>query len=253
MAQKLEKLRQIAQFQSLPELLDRFQESFAVEPTLLVQRGGREKLANFRKLRALGVQAAMEEGSTARDFLDRLNLMRQLSARESAANQEADPDAVKIMTIHKSKGLEFPAVFLPDLSKKDPPDRLGIQFLPEEGFGVKVLDAEGNDRETSVYARLKEEGSRLEKAEKHRQLYVAMTRAERFLYLVNVDESKEGNKKDSDPEKENGARPSSGYSLRKGPTETRWTGKNCLWRKFWKIQRKDRKERRIPLPWIRSL
>lgn len=202
LAQKLEKLRQIAQFQSLPELLDRFQESFAVEPTLLVQRGGREKLANFRKLRALGVQAAMEEGSTARDFLDRLNLMRQLSARESAANQEADPDAVKIMTIHKSKGLEFPAVFLPDLSKKDPPDRLGIQFLPEEGFGVKVLDREGNDRETSVYARLKEEGSRLEKAEKHRQLYVAMTRAERFLYLVNVDESKEGKQKDSDPEKE---------------------------------------------------
>lgn len=202
LAQKLEKLRQIAQFQSLPELLDRFQESFAVEPTLLAQRGGREKLANFRKLRALGVQAAMEEGSTARDFLDRLNLMRQLSARESAANQEADPDAVKIMTIHKSKGLEFPAVFLPDLSRKDPSDTVGIQFLPGEGFGVKVLDEEGNDRETSVYARLKEERSRLEKAEKHRQLYVAMTRAERFLYLVNVDETKEGKKNDSDPEKE---------------------------------------------------
>ena len=202
LAQKLEKLRLTAQFQSLPELMDRFQESFAVEPTLLAQRGGREKLANFRKLRALGVKAAMEEGSTARDFLDRLNLMRQLSARESAANQEADPDAVKIMTIHKSKGLEFPAVFLPDLSRKDPPDTVGIQFLPGEGFGVKVLDEEGNDWETSVYARLKEEGSRLEKAEKHRQLYVAMTRAERFLYLVNVDETKEGKKKDSDPEKE---------------------------------------------------
>lgn len=201
LSRKLETLHRTALFQSLPELMDGFQEAFAVEPTLLAQRGGREKLANFRKLRALGVKAAMEEGFTARDFLDRLDLMRQLSARESAANQEEDPEAVKIMTIHKSKGLEFPAVFLPDLSKKDPSDHLGIQFLPGQGFGVRVDPGDGNLAETSVYTRLKGEKHRLERAEKHRQLYVAMTRAEKYLYLVNVDETKE-NSKAPDPDKE---------------------------------------------------
>ena len=201
LSRKLEALHRTALFQSLPELMDDFQEAFAVEPTLLAQRGGREKLANFRKLRALGVKGAMEEGDTARDFLDRLNLMRRLSARESAANQEADPEAVQIMTIHKSKGLEFPAVFLPDLSKKNHNDTLGIQFLPSQGFGVRVPDAQGNLLETSVYTRLKGEKARLERAEKQRQLYVAMTRAEKYLYLINVDESKEGSRP-PDPDKE---------------------------------------------------
>lgn len=60
---------------------------------------------------------------------------------------------------------------------------------------------DGNLAETSVYTRLKGEKHRLERAEKHRQLYVAMTRAEKYLYLVNVDETKE-NSKAPDPDKE---------------------------------------------------
>lgn len=191
---KLERLQQLADNLSLPELLDAIQEAFALEPTLLRQKGGREKLANYRKLRAMAVNDAMEKGSTARDFLARLNLMRSLSARESAANQEDDPDAVKIMTIHKSKGLEFPAVFLPDLSRKDPSDTLGLQFLPKIGFGVRVPDGQGGMEPTSVYTKVREERRKLEYAEKHRQLYVAMTRAEKYLYLVNVDVTKEDKK-----------------------------------------------------------
>ena len=191
---KLARLQLLADNLSLPELLDAIQEEFALEPTLLRQKGGREKLANYRKLRAMAVNDAMEKGSTARDFLARLNLMRSLAARESAANQEDDPEAVKIMTIHKSKGLEFPAVFLPDLAKKDPADTLGLQFLPKVGFGVKVPDGQGGMVETSVYTAAKTERQKLEFAEKHRQLYVAMTRAEKYLYLVNVDASKKDGK-----------------------------------------------------------
>lgn len=193
--EKLDHLQRLADALGLPELLDAIQEAFVLEPTLLRQKGGREKLANVRKLRAMAVNDAMEKGSTARDFLARLNLMRTLSARESAANQEDDRDAVKIMTIHKSKGLEFPAVFLPDLSRKDPSDTLGLQFLPKVGFGVKVPDGQGGMVATSVYAQAREERRKLELAEKHRQLYVAMTRAEKYLCLVNVDETKEDGKK----------------------------------------------------------
>ena len=52
-----------------------------------------------------------------------------------------------------------------------------------------------------MYTRLKGEKARLERAEKQRQLYVAMTRAEKYLYLINVDESKEGSRP-PDPDKE---------------------------------------------------
>ena len=192
LGEKLTRLQQLADNLSLPELLDAIQEAFALEPTLLHQKGGREKLANYRKLRAMAVNEAMEKGSTARDFLNRLNLMRSLAARESAANQEDDPDAVKIMTIHKSKGLEFPAVFLPDLSRRDPSETLGLQFQPKVGFGVKVPDKQGNLVKTSVYLKAKEEHQKLEDAEKHRQLYVAMTRAEKVLYLVTVEGATKG-------------------------------------------------------------
>ena len=73
---------------------------------------------------------AMQEGGGSEDFLDRLNLMRRMQARESGAALEPDAKSVQIMTIHKSKGLEFPAVFLPDQQYKSPPDRLGLQYLP---------------------------------------------------------------------------------------------------------------------------
>lgn len=190
LSRQLKKLKDMADTLSLPELLDAIQETFGVEPTLLQQKGGREKLANYKKLRALAVNDAMTKGSTARDFLARLGLMRQLAARESAANQEDDPEAVKIMTIHKSKGLEFPAVFLPDLSKKEPSDTLGLQFLPRAGFGVRVPDGAGGLVPTSVYSQIAAERRRKNLAEKQRQLYVAMTRAEKYLYLVNVDATK---------------------------------------------------------------
>ena len=201
LSRQLKKLKDMADTLSLPELLDAIQETFAVEPTLLQQKGGREKLANYKKLRAMAVNDAMTRGSTARDFLSRLDLMRQLAARESAANQEDDPEAVKIMTIHKSKGLEFPAVFLPDLSKPDPADTLGLQFLPKVGFGVRVPDGAGGWLATSVYSDIADERNRQNLAEKHRQLYVAMTRAEKYLYLVTVDKTKEGKSRTSTREK----------------------------------------------------
>ena len=60
---------------------------------------------------------------------------------------------------------------------------------------MKVPDGQGGMVATSVYAQAREERRKLELAEKHRQLYVAMTRAEKYLCLVNVDETKEDGKK----------------------------------------------------------
>lgn len=68
-------------------------------------------MANVWKLRSMAASFAMQEGGGSEDFLDRLNLMRRMQARESGAALEPDAKSVQIMTIHKSKGLEFPAVF----------------------------------------------------------------------------------------------------------------------------------------------
>ncbi|MBO0782274.1 MAG: UvrD-helicase domain-containing protein, partial [Ktedonobacteraceae bacterium] len=102
-------------------------------------------------------QEAMERGEPApepatleehlRGFLEYLNLLRQLrqdgSGRQSVdEDAEADPDIIRVMTVHASKGLEFPVVYLPDLVQRSfPLDRRGSRvpvpagMLPAESEG----------------------------------------------------------------------------------------------------------------------
>jgi ATP-dependent helicase/nuclease subunit A len=172
-----------AKMSSLPELFDAIMERLHMEPLLCAQPHGREKLANVRKLRSMAVTFAMNEGGSVDDFLQQLRLMRDLGARESAANLDEDSQSVRIMTIHKSKGLEFPVVFLPDLQYRGQSDRSGLHFMPQIGLGIKVPGPNGDLVETSLFSEIKEHEKELEQAEKKRQLYVAMTRAEKYLYV----------------------------------------------------------------------
>lgn len=85
-------------------------------------------------------------------------------------NQYANPDAVRIMTAHKSKGLEFPVVFLPSLIKNRFPSkawggRTVWHLIPRDG----VVDQD------------RYEGS-LE--DERRLFYVAMTRSQKFLFMT---------------------------------------------------------------------
>jgi ATP-dependent helicase/nuclease subunit A len=178
-----------AKMSSLPELFDDIMERLHMEPLLCAQPHGREKLANVRKLRSMAVTFAMNEGGSVDDFLQKLRIMRSLGARESAANLDEDSQSVNIMTIHKSKGLEFPAVFLPDLQYRGQSDRSGLHFMQSAGLGIKVPGPDGDIVETSLFSEIKEHEKDLEHAEKKRQLYVAMTRAEKYLYVSALTDS----------------------------------------------------------------
>lgn len=89
-------------------------------------------------------------------------------------------NAVRIMTIHSSKGLEFPFVILPNLSKKfnEKDTRRDIIPSAEFGLGMKYWDWEKRVKSSTVVLnaiKLKQTSSRLE--EEMRILYVALTRA----------------------------------------------------------------------------
>jgi hypothetical protein len=93
------------------------------------------------------------------------------------------------MTIHKSKGLEFPVVIVPDLQRKfNIRNRLAL-FLPGLGLGLKVADERGKLIETARFRRLARQDNAMEKAELKRLLYVAMTRAERQIIMSAVVDS----------------------------------------------------------------
>ncbi|WP_313469211.1 3'-5' exonuclease, partial [Carnobacterium sp.] len=98
-----------------------------------------------------------------------------------------DEDAVRLMTIHASKGLEFPVVFVLDLTKRfNLQDiRKGYLFNEEYGVGTDIKDLERRIRYQSLpEVALKVEQKTKLLSEEMRKLYVALTRAEEKLFLV---------------------------------------------------------------------
>ncbi|MCM3879353.1 MAG: UvrD-helicase domain-containing protein [Vicinamibacterales bacterium] len=146
-------------------------------------RGPRERQAreNLKKIRTM-IRRVQNRGYTTMSRLAE-HLERLTSGDESNAVIDAG-DAVSLMTIHAAKGLEFPVVFVVNLSKGTGGRRSPIRVVsdPEGGrawLSVSDFQSEADD---DAKARDREETKRL--------LYVALTRAKNRLYLAS--EAKEG-------------------------------------------------------------
>jgi ATP-dependent exoDNAse (exonuclease V) beta subunit len=130
-----------------------------------------------------------------------LNTLRALWARmpgrldaivreveRTAPQAEAPPaefaDAVRLMTIHKAKGLEFPVVFLPYLDKKPSTEFPVISYSARHGLGIKWRDPATNEGLSDfIREENKRSGEPSRKGEENRLLYVGMTRAMEHLVL----------------------------------------------------------------------
>ena len=170
---------------ALPELWQRIWQALAVDAVLSIQEHGANKLANVQKLCQLSLEYSMQNQGTLTDWLDYVQRLRSAEARETTANLDA-ADAVQIMTIHKSKGLEFGTVFLPYLNSNTQPDTAEIKYLRGIGLGIKAPDQRGILQNTSVLNKVKKRDKELDLEERKRQLYVAMTRAEDRLIMTGI-------------------------------------------------------------------
>ena len=184
-AQILQQLREQASLVALPELWQSIWQKLAVDAVLSVQEHGANKLANVQKLRQLAQEYSTQNKGTLTDWLDYVKRLRAAEARETTANLDA-ADAVQIMTIHKSKGLEFGTVFLPYLNSNTQSDTAEIKYLRGVGLGIKAPDKRGVLQNTIVLQKVKDEDKKLDLEERKRQLYVAMTRAEDRLIMTGI-------------------------------------------------------------------
>ncbi|HEV2771348.1 MAG TPA: PD-(D/E)XK nuclease family protein, partial [Thermoleophilaceae bacterium] len=93
-------------------------------------------------------------------------------------------DAVRLMTIHAAKGLEFPLVCVADLGRGEPRDSTALRLSADGRVGLRLPDPDGGPGLDVLDApELAEEAARAEREEERRLLWVAATRAERRLIL----------------------------------------------------------------------
>ncbi len=171
----------------LSELLRRAIAATGYEAHVLSLTWGERRLANVHKLMRLARHFEAQEGRDLRGFLDHIaHLERAAGAREADAPVGDDEtEAVRLMSIHAAKGLEFPVVCLADLGR-DPNLRYPDLLLDDEGARVGLRLLELSDPEPAPaldYEALRDRRRLAQEEEEDRVLYVACTRARDRLLL----------------------------------------------------------------------
>ncbi|HEX4035703.1 MAG TPA: UvrD-helicase domain-containing protein [Solirubrobacteraceae bacterium] len=141
------------------------------------------RIANIRKLERLARAFEQREGRDLRRFVAALALGRVGSLRETEAPPpDAGEAAIRLMTIHAAKGLEFDVVCLADLGH-GPNDRQPALLADETRVGLRLQTLEREPIDTLDFGALREERKAAAAAEEKRVTYVAMTRARERLIL----------------------------------------------------------------------
>ncbi|WP_217585963.1 helicase-exonuclease AddAB subunit AddA [Lentibacillus saliphilus] len=150
--------------------------------------GGRQRQAN---LRALYDRARSYESTAFRGLFRFLRFIERMEERGddlgAARALSEQEDVVRIMTIHKSKGLEFPVVILGGMDKSFNMMDLRQRYLLHKdlGFASRYIDpVKRISYPTLYYHALKQEKKRELLAEEMRVLYVALTRAKEKLVMI---------------------------------------------------------------------
>ncbi|MBV9417877.1 MAG: PD-(D/E)XK nuclease family protein, partial [Solirubrobacterales bacterium] len=180
--------RDVAGRAGVEELLDRVIERTGYDLAVLAMPGGQRRLANVRKLMRLGRDHEAAHGSDLRGFLALVARRARFgaeAARESEAPVEGEAlDAVRLMTIHRAKGLEFELVCVADLGR-GPRWRAELMRVGRDGrFGLRLAEPGTGRRESALaYKALGDARLDAEAREEKRLFYVAMTRARERLIL----------------------------------------------------------------------
>jgi ATP-dependent exoDNAse (exonuclease V) beta subunit len=172
----------------LEALLERIVADHDYDLACLAQRDGRRRYANVRKLVRLAREYEALRGPDLAGFLAFADAQAAAGAREGEAPtiEEEGGDAVRLMTIHGAKGLEFPVVVVADCGRAMPRIKEDIIALPDGRFAFRVPDTVGRLHDPSAYETVWAAEQEADDAELRRVIYVAMTRAADRLIISGV-------------------------------------------------------------------
>lgn len=182
-----------AQAETLPlhVLLEELQQATELEAVCGAMEGGPARLQNLRAFCRLA--AAFSEGG-AKSLHQFLAYVEELREQGGLSVQRPQSNAVTVMSIHKSKGLEFPVVLLCGLSRRFNLEDLKtpVQFHSRLGAGCAVYDRPTHTRFSSIAKSAIGRQTKAENiSEELRILYVAMTRARDMLIMTHCGDGLE--------------------------------------------------------------
>ncbi len=181
--ERFEAERRVAGQVALETLIDRAVTGSGYDRHLLALPGGIRRMANVRKLMRMAREFEADEGRDLRGFVDALAELDALEAREGEAPLEAEAlDAVRMMTIHRAKGLEFPVVCVCDLGKDGRDDEGSLRISEDGTVGLRLAGL-GGAVDSERLESLKAQGKVDAEEEERRIFYVAATRAQEHLIL----------------------------------------------------------------------
>ena len=186
-------LRREARVKTLSELLETIYVTTKIDSIFGTMEGGTEKIANLESFYQLAIDF---EARGNRDLGRFLEYLDSIDSKGGLSGAEPSSDGcVTIMSIHKSKGLEFPVVFLCGLSHGFNKESSRAQVLCDKELciGTATVDAKRRIRYPTISKRgilAKMESDAL--SEEMRILYVAMTRAKDRLIMTYASNRLQG-------------------------------------------------------------
>lgn len=177
---------QLWQQQGLLTMMQRLLQQESVEEHIGAQPQAERALTNLHHIVERLQQASIDEHLAINKTLDWLRHAIQQAPQNSADDQqlrlESDEDAVKIVTLHSSKGLEYPVVFCPSLWQRSDWLKSEQNLIQCHENGEMIADL-GSEK----FAERREQAVREELAEDLRLFYVAATRAKYRCYIAWAD------------------------------------------------------------------
>ena len=174
-----------AEQSTVAELIDSVLTTTGMAEIFAAMPDGAQRTKNLAALRDLAIAAERTESCGLASFRAQLEQMRERGIVPPGQGGETE-NAVRIMSIHKSKGLEFPVVFLADLSRRFNLQDNTASVLTDPALGAAALaaDLEANACwPTIAHLAIADKKTRQAVAEEMRVLYVAMTRAKERLIM----------------------------------------------------------------------
>ena len=184
---KLEGYRKASSYLSMYELLTLIIKDHGYDNIVRAMKNGSFRLANLNMLlfRASEFEKTSFKGLFS--FIRYIEYMKKYDIdMKGPAEEDPEKDAVRIMTIHHSKGLEFPVVFVCGLHRQFNSMDIRERILTDDvfGVGIDIIDPKRRTKKKTFVKKiiqLRMENSLI--GEELRILYVAMTRAEQKLVL----------------------------------------------------------------------